>query len=651
MRVLITAGGTEVPLDDVRVLTNRSKGTFLWEIAKACAGRTDVEEVVVLGSKLLHDRVGALLPPKVRFVPFRTYDDLRNALHREIAAQLPDVVFMGAAVSDYGPRAPASGKIPSDKRTLTIHLVKLPKLLNELRQLCGRPTFIVGFKLTAGANEDELIAASRRQIQSARVNLVVGNDASRIGNGRHPVTLVTPEGGAIPVEGVRAAVAAEIVAFVSKRALTTWYQSKRIGPTIPFAQRGDGWKRASRTLRFAQAAGLLTGSDGNVSSRGTEPRISLWVTPRAAPRKGTLPPERLLPAVVYRDERRVHYRGRRDDKPSIDTPAHRYLYDCFPSLAAMIHSHDAWLVPEATTGFPYPCGTLEEAQEIVRALSVAGITEAPCGIDLIHHGQLIGLEERGDERLMDEFARIAAEHEQHLAEIGETGSVKRLTRLPLFRGGRIVGIVARHPDGWASFYVSEHERKRGFGQPLVELVDRRRQPVGVHARCNVADFYLDRGFRIRGTHDDITILEPPSLRDDVIHAATCCLYCPTSGQVLLIKRKSDAPVWPDCWANPGGHIEPGETPLAAAEREVCEEVGIEVRGYPTTRTSRTLTTGWDHGRLAFRATCFRKDLDATYTPRTDPCEVAAARWFTLNEARALPLAWATRQVLREFFTE
>lgn len=49
-----------------------------------------------------------------------------------------------------------------------------------------------------------------------------------------------------------------------------------------------------------------------------------------------------------------------------------------------------------------------------------------------------------------------------------------------------------------------------------------------------------------------------------------------AGRLLLQLRDANAPVSPNQWGLPGGHIEPGEDPEAAARREVWEETGLRL---------------------------------------------------------------------------
>ncbi len=48
------------------------------------------------------------------------------------------------------------------------------------------------------------------------------------------------------------------------------------------------------------------------------------------------------------------------------------------------------------------------------------------------------------------------------------------------------------------------------------------------------------------------------------------------GQVLLVHRSPDRHAYPNVWDLPGGHIETGETELAALAREVHEELGVRI---------------------------------------------------------------------------
>ncbi|CAB5214717.1 COG1051 ADP-ribose pyrophosphatase [uncultured Caudovirales phage] len=53
----------------------------------------------------------------------------------------------------------------------------------------------------------------------------------------------------------------------------------------------------------------------------------------------------------------------------------------------------------------------------------------------------------------------------------------------------------------------------------------------------------------------------------------------TDTEVLLIKRKNNP--YAGHWALPGGFIDPGETPMQAALRELVEETGVELNSAPT----------------------------------------------------------------------
>ena len=58
--------------------------------------------------------------------------------------------------------------------------------------------------------------------------------------------------------------------------------------------------------------------------------------------------------------------------------------------------------------------------------------------------------------------------------------------------------------------------------------------------------------------------------------SACCIIENESGQVLLLQRGDTAPWMPGKWNLPGGGVDEGESPAAAAAREAMEEVSLTV---------------------------------------------------------------------------
>jgi 8-oxo-dGTP pyrophosphatase MutT (NUDIX family) len=64
----------------------------------------------------------------------------------------------------------------------------------------------------------------------------------------------------------------------------------------------------------------------------------------------------------------------------------------------------------------------------------------------------------------------------------------------------------------------------------------------------------------------------PSWYQPTAQVATGLLFADEAGRVLLVK-----PTYNDVWHLPGGVVEAGESPAAAAVREVREELGLDVK--------------------------------------------------------------------------
>lgn len=114
------------------------------------------------------------------------------------------------------------------------------------------------------------------------------------------------------------------------------------------------------------------------------------------------------------------------------------------------------------------------------------------------------------------------------------------------------------------------------------------------------------------------------------------------GRLLLQHRTPDAPVAPNRWGLPGGHVEPGEAPEAAAHRELAEETGLN---------APTLTLYWQGPVPADsqpgRATDWHVYIAPTAARDEDIVlgEGQAMRFCATEELATLDLAFAARLLL------
>jgi phosphopantothenoylcysteine decarboxylase / phosphopantothenate---cysteine ligase len=152
VRVVVTAGPTREPVDDVRFLGNRSSGKMGAAVAEVAAAR-GAEVTLVAGP--------ADVVPEA------------------------DVVVMAAAVADFRPRTPVSGKL--SRRTpggdVSLALVPVPDLLAGLAQARrGARPYLVGFAAeTAGG--DALANRAAGKLDEKGCDAMVANDVSAPGIG------------------------------------------------------------------------------------------------------------------------------------------------------------------------------------------------------------------------------------------------------------------------------------------------------------------------------------------------------------------------------------------------------------------------------------------------------------------------------------
>jgi phosphopantothenoylcysteine decarboxylase/phosphopantothenate--cysteine ligase len=170
--ILISAGGTEEKIDEVRVLSNQSTGRTGIELARRLFSFGYPVKLI------LAERSAHLLRPfeEQRFDVecFTNSENLKAALKNNLASGRFGAVIMAAAVSDFIPEI-KNGKIPSDQ-DVTLVLRKNEKLLPQLKSFSPTPIQVVGFKLTVDRSEAKVQVA--KQFALGNVDLVVQNDLS-----------------------------------------------------------------------------------------------------------------------------------------------------------------------------------------------------------------------------------------------------------------------------------------------------------------------------------------------------------------------------------------------------------------------------------------------------------------------------------------
>ena len=125
------------------------------------------------------------------------------------------------------------------------------------------------------------------------------------------------------------------------------------------------------------------------------------------------------------------------------------------------------------------------------------------------------------------------------------------------------------------------------------------------------------------------------LREKVGHEKVILLFSGgclrnAAGQVLLQKRGDSG-----LWGFPGGAVELGESPEAAAIREVREETGLDVAVGSLIGIYTDCQISYPSGDQA-HSVCIAYELQQTGgTLGSDDPETADLRWFSLDEHPAL----------------
>ena len=185
-RLVVSAGGTQEPIDPVRYVGNHSSGKMGYAIAEAARDRGAAVTLIATPAALA-------LPYGIRLVPVKTAREMCDAVLRECSGA--DAIIMAAAVADFRPVDVAEQKIKKGPAGLTLELERTEDILEAVSR--ARFDLVrVGF----AAESEDLIAHAAEKLERKGLDLIAANDITAadagFGTDTNRVVLLDAEGGA-----------------------------------------------------------------------------------------------------------------------------------------------------------------------------------------------------------------------------------------------------------------------------------------------------------------------------------------------------------------------------------------------------------------------------------------------------------------------
>ncbi|MEZ0391212.1 MAG: phosphopantothenoylcysteine decarboxylase [Pseudobdellovibrionaceae bacterium] len=164
-KILVTAGPTPVPIDNVRRIVNKFRGRLGIEIARHLyLSGADVKLLLGEGS----NTPPAYLDTKI----FKTYDDYKKSTLETLKAWPAEVGIFSAAVADYRPAQVHPGKIPSGGVLKSLDLVPTEKIIDLVQQQFPQ-TKMISFKYEENIEHAALVKKGLARVDKGHLAVVI----------------------------------------------------------------------------------------------------------------------------------------------------------------------------------------------------------------------------------------------------------------------------------------------------------------------------------------------------------------------------------------------------------------------------------------------------------------------------------------------
>jgi len=180
-RIVVTAGGTQEPVDPVRYIGNRSSGKMGYAIAEAARDRGAEVKLIIAPTSIP-------APADIEITQVETALQMKEAVTQAVTQA--DALIMAAAVADYQPRSAAKAKIKKETADLSLELIRTPDILAEV----GGNLVKVGF----AAESENVVENARSKLEQKQLDIIIANDITDVDSGfgtdTNKVTIINRDG-------------------------------------------------------------------------------------------------------------------------------------------------------------------------------------------------------------------------------------------------------------------------------------------------------------------------------------------------------------------------------------------------------------------------------------------------------------------------
>jgi len=193
MKIIITAGGTEEPIDSVRKITNIGTGKLGSKIANRLSlSLKKSDTIYYICNK------NSIMPNENKNIKIILTTDTDSVIKafESLKYENIDFVIHSMAISDYKvegayikedsilKKIDTSSKMRSNNDEVFLKLVKTPKIIDKIKHWFPK-TKLISFKLLNNVSIEELLDVARKQKKRTNSDLVIANDLEKIREGNH----------------------------------------------------------------------------------------------------------------------------------------------------------------------------------------------------------------------------------------------------------------------------------------------------------------------------------------------------------------------------------------------------------------------------------------------------------------------------------